>query len=154
MEITDKVTFEHGRGVESVNVDELIKTLESNGIKIDPATSEKIVTYSLQLNSNNLTCRESFVPIGIDTQDLNVMGYILRSCDKKGRLEIDLKNSQRGSVMSTYNVPHFQIKVESDAEYGMEIINNVRRSLEYLGRKITVNPLEYLGRKIAAESGR
>ncbi|MDO8509105.1 MAG: hypothetical protein Q7S27_05480 [Nanoarchaeota archaeon] len=142
MEITDKVTFEHRRGVESVNVDELIKTLESNGIKIDPAISEKVVNYGLELHPHNRTVRESFVPIGIDTQDLSVVGYILRDHDEKGRLEIDLKNSQRGSVMSTYNVPNFQIKVESDAEYGMEIINNVRRSLEYLGRKI------------AAESGR
>ena len=151
MEITDEVTFEHGEDVKYVNIDELIKTLESNGIKINPATSEKVVNYRLELHPNNLTCRESFVPLGIDTQDLSVIGYILRSYDEKGRLEIDLKNSQRGSVMSTYKVPHFQIKVESNAEYGMEIINNVRRSLECIGGKITVNPFEYLGRNIVAD---
>ena len=135
MEITDKVTFERGGDVRHVNINELIKTLESNGIKIDPAISEKVVNYRLELHSHNLTCRESFVPIRIDTQDLDVVGYILRSYDEKGRLEIELQNSLCGSVNSTYNVPNFQIKVESDAEYGMEMINNVRKSLNDFSRK-------------------
>lgn len=135
MEITDKVTFEYGGDVRNVNIDELIKTLESNGIKIDPATSEKVVKYKLELHPHNLTCRESFVPIGINTQDLSVVGYILRSHDEKGRLEIELQNSQRGDARATSNVPSFQIKVESDAEYGMGIINNVHKSLEDFGRK-------------------
>ena len=93
------------------------------------------MNYRLELHSHNLTCRESFVPIRIDTQDLDVVGYILRSYDEKGRLEIELQNSLCGSVNSTYNVPNFQIKVESDAEYGMEMINNVRKSLNDFSRK-------------------
>lgn len=132
MEIRDEVTFEHGRDVKYVNIDELIKTLETNGTKIDPAISEKVVNYRLKIHPHDLTCRESFVPIGIDTKDLDVVGYILRSYDEKGRLEMELQNSQRGSVNDVRNVPNFQIKVESDAEYGMGIMNNVRRSLNDL----------------------
>ena len=135
MEITDKVTFERGEDVKHLNIGGLIKTLESNGIKIDPAISEKVVDYRLKLNYHDLTCRKSFVPLRIDTQDLDVVGYILRSHDEKGKLEIELQNSQRGSAMAASNVPNFQIKVESDAEYGVKIINDVRKSLMDFGGK-------------------
>ncbi len=136
MEIIDKVTFEHGSDVRHINIDGLIESLESNGIKIDPAISEKVVDYRLELRPNNLTYRKSFVPMWIDTQDLYVVSYILRSYDEKGRLRIELQNSQRGDALATCNVPNFQIKVESDAEHGMEIMNNVRKSLDDFSRKI------------------